>query len=171
MLKDQKELLSVFNAHSVEYLIVGGHAVNAHGVPRTTKDLDVFIRPEPANAAKVYAALAAFGAPLGGITESDFDGNPELILQIGVEPSRVDVLQSIGGGVLFEDAWAKRVQGRIDEHLTAPFISREDLIASKRGAGRLRDLADVEELLQTNQHRRKRPPGVSSISLDEAPGK
>ena len=71
--------------------------------------LAVFVRPERANAGRVFAALAAFGAPLAGLTEADFHGNLEQILQIGVEPSRVDVLQNIGG-VAFEDAWAKRVK-------------------------------------------------------------
>src|ERR1700727_1147707 len=97
MLRDQRDLLCAFNAHGVEYLIVGGHAVNAHGVPRTTKDLDVFVRPEQRNTEKVFAALTSFGAPLAGMTEADFRDNPEQIFQIGVEPDRVDVLQDIGG--------------------------------------------------------------------------
>ncbi len=170
MLKDQKELLSAFNAHGVEYLVVGGHAVNAHGVPRTTKDLDVFIRPEPANAEKVFAALLDFGAPMSEVAQSDFCGDPRQIFQIGVEPSRVDVLQDIGG-IPFDAAWQGRVQGRIDEELTAPFISRDDLIAAKRNVARARDLADVEELLAANRVNRKRRklPGAPAIELLNTP--
>ena len=145
MLKDQKELLSEFNAHGVEYLIVGGHAVNAHGVPRTTKDLDVLVRADAANSEKVYAALASFGAPLQGFTPADFRDYPEQIFQIGVEPSRIDILQSIPG-VTFDEAWTNRVRGRIDEDITAPFIGRDDLILNKELTGRPRDLGDVAEL-------------------------
>ena len=170
MLKDQKELLSGFNAHDVEYLIVGGHAVNAHGVPRTTKDLDVFVRPEQRNSEKVFAALASFGAPLTGITEADFRDNPEQVFQIGVEPSRVDLLQDIGG-VAFEDAWKNRVVGRIDNDITAPFISREDLILSKQNVGRARDLADVEELREVERVRAASRPttGMGTIEIIGAP--
>ncbi len=131
MLKDQKEFLSALNAHGVKYLVVGGHAVNAHGVPRTTKDLNVFIRSEQDNTEKLFVALAKFGAPLRDLTEADFRNNPQQIVQIGVEPSRVDILQDIGG-VPFESAWSHRLQGRIDSDITAPFISREDLIQCKK---------------------------------------
>jgi len=166
MLRDQKELLSAFNAHGVEYLIVGGHAVNAHGVPRTTKDLDVFVRPEQPNSERVYAALVSFGAPMAGMTEADFRSDGEQVFQIGVEPSRVDVLQDIGG-VKFDDAWKHRVVGRIDDEVTAPFISRDDLILSKQAVGRTRDLADVEELLETERVRKTlgSVPGMGSIEI------
>jgi Nucleotidyl transferase of unknown function (DUF2204) len=152
MLKDQKELLSEFNAHGVEYLIVGGHAVNLHGVPRTTKDLDVLIRDDEQNSEKVYAALASFGAPLHGLTQADFRDHPDQILQIGVEPSRVDILQAIPG-ITFDEAWANRVEGRIDKDLTAPFLGREDLILNKELTGRPRDLGDVAELREVKRVR------------------
>ena len=64
MFDDFKELLSVFNAHSGKYLIVGGYAVSFHAQPRATKDLDLFIKADRANAQAVYAALSSFGAPL-----------------------------------------------------------------------------------------------------------
>jgi hypothetical protein len=152
MLKDQKELLFEFNAHGVEYLIVGGHAVNAHGVPRTTKDLDVLIRADAANSEKVYAALASFGAPLQGFTPADFRDHPEQIFQIGIEPSRIDILQSIPG-LTFEEAWENRVPGRIDDDITAPFIGRDDLILNKELTGRPRDLGDVAELREVGRVR------------------
>ncbi len=72
MYPDFKELLSIFNAQRVKYLIVGGYAVAFHAQPRATKDLDLFIRPDADNAKAVYAALAAFGAPLGELTPEDF---------------------------------------------------------------------------------------------------
>ena len=94
MLKDQKDLLSAFNAAGVEYVVIGGHAVNAYGVPRMTKGLDVLIRTSAENSERVYRALVSFGAPLADTTAEDFQDG-ETIFQLGVEPSRVDIIQSI----------------------------------------------------------------------------
>jgi Nucleotidyl transferase of unknown function (DUF2204) len=146
MYPDFKELLSVFNAHSVKYLIVGGYAVSFHAQPRATKDLDLFIRADPANAAATYAALAAFGAPLDSFHVEDLS-DPRKFIRFGRDPVAVDILPSIDG-VAFDDAWKKRVEGVIDpaSGLTAFFLSRADLIASKLAAGRMSDLADVEAI-------------------------
>jgi hypothetical protein len=147
MYQDFKDLLSAFHAHGVRYLIVGGYAVSFHGQPRATKDIDLFIKAGPENAKAAYAALAAFGAPMAGLREGDLR-NPQEFLRFGREPMAVDILPAIDG-VDFDAAWERRVEGVIDPEsgLTGFFISRDDLIASKRAAGRLRDLADVEELL------------------------
>ncbi len=146
MFDDFKDLLSAFNAHGVKYLVVGGHAVSFHSQPRATKDLDIFIKADPANARATYAALAAFGAPLGGISESDL-ADPKKFIRFGEPPVAVDLLPGIDG-VDFDEAWDRRVEEVIDEKdgLTVFFIGRADLIASKLAAGRMRDLADVEEI-------------------------
>lgn len=73
MYQDHKDLLSAFHAHGVRYLIVGGVAVIFHSQPRFTKDLDLFIEADPANAKATYAALAAFGAPLQDVRPEDFE--------------------------------------------------------------------------------------------------
>lgn len=145
MLKDQKDLLRAFNEHGVEYLVVGGHAVGFHSEPRGTKDLDVWIRSNPANANAVFSALRDFGAPLAGISPDDFSEHPEAVFQIGVPPSRVDVLQDVSG-LKFEEAWQHRVDRMADADLTVHVISREDLIRNKEASGRFIDLADVEKL-------------------------
>ncbi len=144
MLKDQRDLLSEFNAASVEYLVIGGHAVNAYGVPRMTKDLDVLIRADRNNSEAVYRALAAFGAPLEGTTADDFRDN-ETIFQLGVEPGRIDIIQAIPG-ISFDQAWKNRVIGNIEDGIAVSFISRDDLIANKLQSGRPQDLADVDHL-------------------------
>jgi hypothetical protein len=144
MLKDQIDLLSAFNAHGVEYLVVGGHAVNIYTQARFTKDLDLLIRSSEENARAIYRALAAFGAPLQGISAADFSGKPEEFFQIGIEPDRIDIMQSIPG-VSFEDAWNAATIGTI-EGVPVRFISREHLIANKMASGRPRDLGDVDEL-------------------------
>jgi hypothetical protein len=92
----------------VRFLIVGGYAVAFHGRPRATKDLDVWVEASPENAPRVLRALRAFGAPLHGLTEQDLE-TPEVGLQIGVAPQRIDVITRVSG-LLFEDAWPNRVE-------------------------------------------------------------
>lgn len=92
---DFKDLLCEFNAQGVEYLVVGAHALAAHGHVRATKDLDLWIRPTPDNARRAMRALAAFGAPLHGTTAEEL-GAPDFVLQIGVPPLRIDILTSRG---------------------------------------------------------------------------
>lgn len=143
MNSDFVELLREFSAQSVEYLVVGAHALAAHGHVRATKDLDVWIRPTPENAARVYRALRAFGAPLNDLKEEDL-ATAGTVFQIGVAPVRIDVLTEIDG-VGFEEAWVNRVTASFGGVPTA-VLSREDLIRNKRASGRLQDLADVERL-------------------------
>jgi len=154
MLKDHKELIDLLNLHGVKYLIVGGHAVSLFAEPRGTKDLDVFIKSDLENSKAVFAALREFGAPLEGVTPADFNGQPTTVFQIGVEPSRVDILQAIAG-VDFEEAWGHRFDGQIDTNTPAHFISRSDLIKNKLAVGRHQDLADVEKLQESHPETRR----------------
>ena len=145
MLKDQTDLLRAFNAHKVEYLVIGGHAVGEHAEPRATKDLDLFIRSNKPNSEAVFRALAEYGAPLAGLTPEDFNDKPDSVFQIGVEPARIDILQSIPA-VTFDQAWSNRIESTIDGQTRAYFISRDDLIQNKLATGRHRDLDDVERM-------------------------
>ncbi len=140
---DFSELLLAFNAHHVEYLLVGAHALAVYGHVRATKDIDVWVRPDPENAEKVLKALSVFGAPLGDLTQDDLS-KPGTIFQIGVPPLRIDVITAIDG-VNFDDAWNDRFQTNFD-NVSLFVISRQHLIANKKSAGRLQDLADVEQL-------------------------
>ena len=142
-----KELLLAFNAHDVEYLIVGAHALAAHGHVRATKDLDIWVRPEKANAQKVLQALSDFGAPLMDLTVDDLS-RKQTIFQIGLPPIRIDIVTSIDG-VEFAEAWPDRLE-ILYAGVPAFVISRHDLITNKRTAGRLQDLADVQELESTD---------------------
>ena len=115
----------------------------AHGHTRATADFDIWVRPTRANAERVFAALALFGAPLGEVTAESFLDS-EMVLQVGVSPWRIDILTSLTG-LDFETAWARRKEMQLDE-LQAPVLSREDLIANKRALGRTKDIADIEAL-------------------------
>jgi hypothetical protein len=141
--RDFRDLLAEFNAQGVEYLIVGAHALAAHGHVRATQDLDVWVCPDPENAQRVMLALQAFGAPLQDLTESDL-ATPGIVFQIGVEPIRIDIITAIDG-VEFAEAWPSRVLSKFGDQPVA-ILSREHLIKNKRAAGRTQDLADVERL-------------------------
>ncbi len=140
---DFKDLLSAFNARGVEYLVVGAHALAAHGHIRATKDLGVWVRACRGNAVKVLRALAEFGAPLHDLSTDDLSG-PGLLFQIGVEPLRIDVITAIDG-VDFDAAWPRRSIVKFGD-VPVPVLAYQDLIENKKAAGRLQDLADVERL-------------------------
>ena len=151
--KDLKDILRAFNTHAVTYMIVGGHAFGVHAEPRTTKDLDLFIRSDPKNAQAVFQALVQFGAPIAGMSPKDFaDGTT---FQMGQPPERIDILQRIDG-VAFDEAWSNRIEGAVDG-IPASIISREDMIRNKLAAGRLQDLADVEKLRAADAATRRKP--------------
>src|SRR5271169_4747988 len=144
MYQDYKDLLSAFQSHGVKYLVVGGFAVIYHSQPRFTKDIDLFIKADAENANAIYAALAEFGAPLEGITPTDFTDRNSFF-RFGREPRGFDILPAIPG-VDFDAAWERRVETVIDAAtgLKANFISGDDLIASKLASGRLQDIADAD---------------------------
>lgn len=148
MPEDLKELLRAFNDHGVKYLIVGGYAFGVHAEPRATKDLDIFVRAEEENSKAIFRALAQYGAPLEGLTPSDFmDGTT---FQIGQPPTRIDILQQIDG-VTFDEAWENRIDGVIDGQIRAGVISRNDLIRNKLASGREQDMLDVKTLRAARQ--------------------
>jgi predicted nucleotidyltransferase len=140
---DFSDLLSLFNDNNVRYLVIGGYALVQYGEPRFTKDLDLWISTDKANAKAVYSSLKLFGAPMSGLTEADF-AEEGYFYQMGVPPVRVDILMGIPGGD-FEQAWTNRVEVDYDG-LVVKFISRENLIDLKKASGRPQDLIDAESL-------------------------
>ncbi len=140
---DFRDLLAEFNAHGVEYIVVGAHALAAHGQIRATKDLDVWVRPDRTNASCVLEALVAFGAALHGLTQEDL-ATPGVVFQMGVPPVRIDILTTIDG-VDFEEAWPERLLTKFAGVPTA-VLSKHHLIRNKSAAGRPQDLVDVQWL-------------------------
>ncbi len=141
--KDFNEFVELFLEHNVRFLIVGGYALAAHGLPRATGDLDAWVWVNPQNAQNIMRALNAFGFQNLSLTESDFS-KEDAIVQLGYPPFRIDILTSIDG-VAFDQAWEKKVVVELNG-MKVPFIGREDLIANKKAAGRPQDLADVSRL-------------------------
>jgi len=157
MYQDYKDLLCAFHAHGVRYLIVGGYAVIFHAQPRFTRDIDLFIKADSANAQATYAALAAFGTPLQGIRPEDF-ADRGTFFRFGRDPRGFDILPDIPG-VDFDAAWERRVEGVIDANsgLKAWFISKDDLIAAKLASGRPQDLADVDAIRKAAESQGPKP--------------
>jgi len=140
---DYSDILSAFADAEVEYLVIGAYALAAHGHPRATGDIDLWVRSMPENAQRVMEALSAFGAPLAEVSREDFE-TPDTVFQIGVSPRRIDILTTIEG-VQFADAWPDRVEIEV-EGVPVFVIGREHFIQNKQALGRSQDLADVERL-------------------------
>ena len=140
-----RDLLLALRDEAVDFLVVGAYAVAAHGAPRATGDLDVLVRPDPDNAARLYRALQRFGAPVQSleIDQTDFT-RPGMVCQIGLPPRRIDILTEISG-VTIEQAWHEHVVRTVDG-IEVGFPNKQTLIRNKRASGRTKDLADVERL-------------------------
>jgi hypothetical protein len=142
---DFRDILGALVQHQVRFLVVGAHALAAHGIPRATQDLDVWIHRTTDNAGRTWRALVSFGAPLRdlNIQEADFT-QPDIVVQVGIPPNRIDILTGVTG-LRFEEAWATHTEGTI-EGVRVAVLGREALIQNKRAAGRHKDLGDVEAL-------------------------
>jgi hypothetical protein len=148
--QDYRDLLVSLVEAGADFLVVGGWALALHGHGRGTDDMDVFVRPERTNAERVYAALAAFGAPLAmhGVTP-DLFARPGYGYRVGIKPNLIEVLTSIDG-VTFDQAYAGRRYFELDGK-SIPYIGRAALLANKRAAGRPKDIADVEWLVRNTK--------------------
>jgi predicted nucleotidyltransferase len=142
---DFRELLALFNAHHVEYVIVGGYALAFHGAPRFTGHLDILVKADPDNAGRILAALEAFGFASLGLTAQDFT-RPDEIVQLGVPPVRIDLLTSLTG-VSWDEVFAGRMTGSYGG-VAVSYIGLQQFIANKSATGRKKDLADIEALGQ-----------------------
>jgi hypothetical protein len=152
--EDFRDLLRVFAAHDVRFLVVGAYALAVLGRPRATGDLDVWIDARPANARRTFAALKEYGAPLHELRVDDLAA-PGVVFQIGLPPLRIDILTAIDG-VRFADAWPRRIPADFDGVHVA-VIGREDFLTNKRATGRLKDRADAERLDPRRRVRRRTP--------------
>lgn len=141
--QDFKEFIQSLNDNQVRYLVVGGYAVAFHGHPRYTKDIDIWVELDIANAARIIHALDQFGFSSLGLKESDFLEKGQFI-QLGYEPSRIDIMNTLEG-VNFSECYSKRIRAIIDG-IEVNFIDLENLRLNKKAVGRYQDLADLEKL-------------------------
>jgi len=144
------DIAAALQEEGAEFLVVGAFAMAAHGLPRATGDLDVWINPVPENASRVWRALLRFGAPVeaASLTVGDLV-DPHMVFQMGQPPRRIDIITGIDG-VSFGDAWPNRKLVTV-EGLEIPCLGREELIRNKRASGRDKDLVDLKTL-QSQEH-------------------
>lgn len=147
--RDFEDILELFDRHGARYLIIGGLAFIFHAKPRYTKDIDLWIDPDPANVERANRALAEFGSP--HLLDS---GTPDEILQLGVAPNRIDLLLEPGGtsGLRFEAAWERRIESRYGA-APANWIDLEGLIAIKSGIDHPRHQDDARVLREVRKSR------------------
>jgi len=150
--KDFKEFIELLNEHEVKYLVIGGYAVNFHGYPRYTKDIDLWLWMTKSNIKKLIKAIEEFGFGSLNLEIEDFM-TPENIVQLGYEPYRIDLLVEVEG-VDFEKCFERRKEAELDG-VEVKFLSLQDLITAKKKAGRLQDLADAEQLSKLEKKKKK----------------
>jgi len=141
--EDYRDMLHVLSDEKVKFLLVGAYALAAHGYPRATMDIDIWVMPSPQNADAVLRALRRFGAPLHNLTKEDLQ-KEGTIFQIGVAPRRIDIITA-ASGLQFDETYRRSLAVNI-EGIEVHIPSIDDLIRNKRAVGRTRDLADAEAL-------------------------
>jgi len=140
---DFKEFLRLLEGHEVEYLLVGGYAVNYHGYPRATVDMDIWVATTPANALKLVNVLKDFGFDVPELSPELFLPEGQIV-RMGVPPIRLEIITSISG-VAFDECYTERVIDELDG-VRVNLISLKHLRANKRASGRHKDLNDLENL-------------------------
>lgn len=150
---DWSAFIALLRSHRVRFLIVGAHALAAHGRPRATQDLDLFVDPTPANAVRLGAALREFGFVALSRVARRF-ARPFQIASLGREPQRIDLLTGITG-VTFREAWKDRVDLQLAGG-TVAVLGRASLIKNKSSTGRAKDALDLELLREVEPVRRRR---------------
>ena len=141
--EDYKEMLRSLADEKVKFLLVGAYAMAAHGYPRATMDIDIWVMPEPDNAVAVLRAMRRFGAPLHNITKTDLE-QEGTVFQIGIAPRRIDIITT-ASGLQFDEAFSHALLVDV-EGISVRILSVPDLIRNKRATGRTKDLADAEAL-------------------------
>ncbi len=141
--EDYKEMLQILLNNKVKFLVVGAYAMGAHGYPRATGDIDIWVEASAENSKNVYRSLSEFGAPLSQLTQDTF-AEKDIVFQIGVAPRRIDIITAISG-VDFGQAYSDRQHILLDD-IKVPFISKKDLIKNKESTGRSKDKLDADQL-------------------------
>jgi hypothetical protein len=142
--KDFKEFLSLLNSARIEYLLIGGYAVALYGHVRHTKDIDIWVKPDPATTTALIDVLVAFGFSRASLEREPLFNEKQTVLRMGNPPDRIEILSKISG-CDFAASYPRREVAQIDD-VQIPVISLDDLLANKLASGRAKDLADVEVL-------------------------
>lgn len=143
--QDFKELLELLKNHNVEFIIIGAYALAFHGGVRYTGDIDILVNPNIENANRIIAALEEFGFGSLGLKTEDFI-SPDVVIQLGYPPIRIDLLTSITG-ISWDEAYKNSVKGLYGD-INVKYLGKKEFIINKRILGRKKDLADIESLAE-----------------------
>lgn len=149
MQDDLKEFLESLLKHKVKFLIAGAHALAAHGRPRFTEDLDVFLSKDPLNKQKLFDALSDFGIPITQEAIAYLFDSPKEMIVLGNPPNQVDLLNFLTG-LKFDEAWENRIQTEV-LGVSVQILSKEDYIKTKKATGRPKDLIDLALLQELDE--------------------
>jgi hypothetical protein len=153
---DHTIILRAFNEYEVEYLLIGGYAVIYHGYPRTTGDMDIWLKPDNENKSKIIQAFVSLGYDEQSIQHlHTYDFTEAVIFHLGIEPEKVEFLTKVSL-LNFDEAYARRQNFEMEENFIIPFLTIQDLILSKINTGRAKDAADVEELQKIQRFKEKK---------------
>lgn len=141
--KDFKEFVQFLNANAVEYLVVGGYALMAHGYPRYTGNIDFWVDPASANIANLLKALKQSGFASEDLKEEDFLVE-QAVVQLGFPPARIDLMVAVSG-VEFAGAYKSRLEVDLDG-TRINVINRAEFIRNKQATGHPKDFLDLKEL-------------------------
>jgi len=147
--QDVQDFLRLLAKHSVKYVIVGGEAVIYYGYARLTGDVDFFFETSQENAENLYKALNEFwDHNIPGIEKVGELLETGVIIQFGIQPNRIDLINKIDG-IQFEEAWLNKETTSIkvnNKRLVLYFIGLDQLIKNKETAKRYKDLEDIKYL-------------------------
>jgi predicted nucleotidyltransferase len=150
--EDYRDMLQSLADEKVKFLLVGAYAMAAHGYPRATMDIDIWVMQSPDNGDAVLRALRRSGTPLQNLTPQDFQRD-DTVFQIGVAPRRIDIITT-ANDLQFNEAYANSLAVDIDG-IEVHIPSLTDLIRNKRASGKTKDIADAEAL---EELRSEQPP-------------
>ncbi len=150
--EDFKTFIKLLNKFGVEYLIVGGYALAIHSRPRSTQDIDIWVKPSKGNAEKALKAIDEFGFGSLNVLLNDLLDKKKVI-QLGVAPIRIDIMSSIDG-VTFDEAFQNRLIYKFDDIENVTYISFDDLITNKNSSGRDKDITDINWLKKYGKNRK-----------------
>lgn len=156
--RDYEEFIESLNRSGARYLIIGAHAVALHARPRATKDLDIYLEASEENAVRVLAAIRDFIGTDLGLRPEDLC-TPGRIVQLGVAPTRIDLIAKLAGDLPFRETWERRVDAPFGG-VPAHYLSLDDLIHEKQSAGRDQDKADLRSLRRARDRKRHKESGA-----------
>jgi len=150
LLDIHQETIRLMQKYQVEFMLIGGYAVIYHGYGRTTGDMDLWLKPTNENKKKLIKAFAENGYEKDDLEQMDeLNFEEHVVFSIGIEPQKIDFITRINL-VEYQAAEKNMVSGEIDG-ITIPIIHLNDLVLSKINTGRMKDLADIEELQRIHQ--------------------